>query len=69
MILTPGPVIDFLRVNQGIQDARNIDWLKVINKTTPEKPVFFFFFALLNCPFTNTTGQENAEKHESQGHT
>ncbi|KAK1389075.1 Argonaute [Heracleum sosnowskyi] len=28
MILTPGPVIDFLRVNQGIQNARNIDWLK-----------------------------------------
>ncbi|KAK1389077.1 Argonaute [Heracleum sosnowskyi] len=28
MILTPGPVIDFLRVNLGIQNARNIDWLK-----------------------------------------
>ncbi|KAL8123676.1 hypothetical protein AgCh_011601 [Apium graveolens] len=28
MILTPGPVIDFLRANQGIQDARRIDWIK-----------------------------------------
>ncbi|KAL8116845.1 hypothetical protein AgCh_023139 [Apium graveolens] len=28
MILTPGPVIDFLRANDGIQDARRIDWIK-----------------------------------------
>ncbi|KAL8123674.1 hypothetical protein AgCh_011599 [Apium graveolens] len=28
MILTPGPVIDFLRANQGIEDARRIDWIK-----------------------------------------
>ncbi|KAF1001742.1 hypothetical protein AG4045_010740 [Apium graveolens] len=28
MILTPGPVIDFVRANQGIQDARKIDWIK-----------------------------------------
>lgn len=70
MILNPGPVIDFLRVNQGIQDSRYIDWHKVIHKTTPEKPgLCFFLFLLLNCPFTNATGQENAEKHESQGHT
>ncbi|XP_074358514.1 protein argonaute 16-like [Apium graveolens] len=28
MILTPGPVIDFLIANQGIHDACRIDWLK-----------------------------------------
>ncbi|KAK1389078.1 hypothetical protein POM88_017256 [Heracleum sosnowskyi] len=28
MVLTPGPVIDFLRVNQGTQDDRAIDWVK-----------------------------------------
>ena len=30
MILTPGPVIDFLKSNQNARDARSIDWLKVI---------------------------------------
>ncbi|KAL8116840.1 hypothetical protein AgCh_023134 [Apium graveolens] len=29
VIVTAGPVIDFLRANQGIQDARRIDWIKV----------------------------------------
>jgi len=38
MILTPGPLIDFLRANQGIEDARRIDWIKVIHEMTPEKP-------------------------------
>ncbi|KAJ9551638.1 hypothetical protein OSB04_015683 [Centaurea solstitialis] len=28
MILTPGPVIDFLKSNQNARDARSIDWLK-----------------------------------------
>ncbi|KAL8116843.1 hypothetical protein AgCh_023137 [Apium graveolens] len=31
MILIPGPVIDFLRANQGIQDARRIDWIKSVD--------------------------------------
>lgn len=29
MILTPGPVIEFLKANQGVRDARSIDWVKV----------------------------------------
>ncbi|KVI02079.1 Argonaute/Dicer protein, PAZ [Cynara cardunculus var. scolymus] len=28
MILTPGPVIDFLKSNQNARDARSIDWVK-----------------------------------------
>ncbi|KAL8088025.1 hypothetical protein AgCh_037970 [Apium graveolens] len=28
MILTPGPVIDFLKANQGAREARAIDWVK-----------------------------------------
>ncbi|WCJ37485.1 Argonaute family protein [Euphorbia peplus] len=28
MILTPGPVIDFLKVNQNVRDSRYIDWVK-----------------------------------------
>jgi len=44
MILTPGPVVDFLRANQGIQDARRIEWIKVIHEMTPEKPALCFFF-------------------------
>lgn len=38
MILTPGPVIDFLKANQGARDARAIDWIKVkVHKTASEK--------------------------------
>ncbi|KAL1812927.1 hypothetical protein ACET3Z_022992 [Daucus carota] len=28
MILTPGPVLEFLKVNQGTSDARALDWVK-----------------------------------------
>ncbi|PRQ52666.1 putative post-transcriptional gene silencing PAZ-Argonaute family [Rosa chinensis] len=28
LILTPGPVIDFLKANQGVQHPRNIDWAR-----------------------------------------
>ena len=29
MILTPGPLIDFLLANQNVREARYIDWVKV----------------------------------------
>lgn len=29
MILTPGPVIDFLLANQDVREPRYIDWVKV----------------------------------------
>lgn len=29
MILTPGPVIDFLVTNQNVKEPRYIDWAKV----------------------------------------
>lgn len=31
MFLTPGPVIDFLKANQNVQDPCCIDWVKVIS--------------------------------------
>jgi eukaryotic translation initiation factor 2C len=31
MILTPGPVIDFLIVNQNVREPRYVDWVKVRN--------------------------------------
>lgn len=29
MIVTPGPVIDFLLTNQNVRDIRDIDWPRV----------------------------------------
>lgn len=31
MILQPGPVINFLKTNQGVREVRYIDWVKVNN--------------------------------------
>lgn len=44
MILTPGPVIDFLKSNQNARDARSIDWVKVIKWLYAS-----FFFYLFTC--------------------
>lgn len=50
MILTRGHAIDFLRVNQSIQDADKKNWIKIIHKTTPKKPALCFFFPI-KLPF------------------
>jgi hypothetical protein len=44
MIVTPGPVIDFLLKNQKISDIRDIDWPKVheLNIILLEIPAFLF---------------------------
>ena len=31
MIIQPGPVVDFLIANQGVNDPFSLDWAKVIN--------------------------------------
>lgn len=57
MILTPGPVIDFLITNQDVREARYIDWVKV-KKKTPKSYTkgsdFSINFSLLNFNFMVT---------------
>lgn len=33
MVVTPGPVIDFLVTNQNVRDIRDIDWPRVCGIT------------------------------------
>lgn len=50
MILTPGPVIEFLKANQGAREARAIDWVKVkINNPALFSPFSLLPSLLLNC--------------------
>jgi hypothetical protein len=44
MIVTPGPVINFLLTNQNVRDIRDIDWPKVhIFMPPPDTPDFVSF--------------------------
>lgn len=49
MIVTPGPVVNFLLTNQNVRDVRDIDWPKVHDIIAlPDIPAFIF---LLNIYF------------------
>lgn len=61
MILTPGPVIDFLIANQNVQEPRQIDWMKVGNKYI----AFCGTNAGLNkFQFWKSAGEKNVEEYE-----
>lgn len=54
MIVTPGPVFDFLLTNQNVRDIRDIDWPRVHdNIPLSEIPAFLFSHEANLKLFTN----------------
>lgn len=64
MILTPGPVINFLLANQNAKEPRFIDWMKVDSFLITYVIIVFLILITLQLQIT---GKENVEKYEGEG--